>query len=377
MKRIWRITFLFMLIPLVCPAQSLLNAPQKIVIDKKPGRVGYTQNRLLVSNFTGGSLVEIDTLGNQSYFIQGAGFIDGLEVVGNVVYGVSSNRIVLGYNLDSKLQVMNIRLEGLADDYLSSVTYDSTGHLFISCPNTNEIFRLRISDQAYWSFAKDNGLNRPNGILLEKENDRIVVIDDSQGSSIIHAISLLDSTVTDLASTTFDRPDGITRDQYGYYYVGGYYLPGIYQFDPDFSSGPRLFFSGTNMVYPTYDRDDHSLLITYYGDNSWDRIPLTTIPSSIADYKNELILYPAYPNPFRGEMTIDFELEKSKNIVLEIFDSAGSLVSRIVDKEMSQGMHSVTWNALDEGGNRVPVGVYFVRLRGEDLNHAQKLVLTL
>ena len=73
---------------------------------------------------------------------------------------------------------MTLKIAGADNDYLSSITYDSLGHLFISCPNLNEIYRIRISDLEYWVFAKDDGLNRPNGILLEKDNNRIVVIDD-------------------------------------------------------------------------------------------------------------------------------------------------------------------------------------------------------
>ncbi|MBT5420051.1 MAG: T9SS type A sorting domain-containing protein [Candidatus Cloacimonetes bacterium] len=109
---------------------------------------------------------------------------------------------------------------------------------------------------------------------MESENDRIVIIDDSPGTSIIHAISLSDSTVTDLMTNNFDRPDGIVRDVVGTYYVGGYYLPGLYRIDEDFSQPPEMFFAGSYMVYPTYDPRDHSLLITYFNANDWGRIML-------------------------------------------------------------------------------------------------------
>jgi len=35
-----------------------------------------------------------------------------------------------------------------------------------------------------------------------------------------------------------------------------------------------MIFAGNNMVYPTYDPSDHSLLITYYWANSWERVML-------------------------------------------------------------------------------------------------------
>jgi len=50
--------------PVMCFAQNLLQGPQKIVIDKE-------RNRYIVSNWSGGGdLVSIDSLGNQSYFVE-------------------------------------------------------------------------------------------------------------------------------------------------------------------------------------------------------------------------------------------------------------------------------------------------------------------
>jgi hypothetical protein len=253
--------------PATSQAQNLLSYPQKIVIDSE-------HERLLVSNYGNGALVEIDSEGNQEYFEENAGFIDGMDIVDNVVYGVGSQRRLIAYDLDTEEEIMEFSFPGNTSDYLSSVTSDSMGHLFISCPPLHTIYKFRISDQSYWIFAEANGLNRPNGIFLERENDRIVVIDDSPGQSIIHAISLSDSTVSDLLTTDLDRPDGIVRARTGEYYIGGYYLPGLYKVDADFSSAPELFFVGNNMVYPTYDTGDHSILITRYSNHDWERILL-------------------------------------------------------------------------------------------------------
>jgi len=249
-------------------AQSLLNGPQKIVIDTK-------RNRLLVSNFNSGDIIQIDSIGNQTYFVQGADFIDGIEIVGDTIYGVGNNRKVKAFNLVTKQLVFDITIPGLRSNYLSSITYDSAGHLFISCPLLNEIYRMKIKNQAFWLFAKDNGLNKPNGILLEKEKNRIVVIDDSPNSKI-HAINLVDSSVITLCTTSFNSPDGIIRDKFGNYYIGGYYLPGMYKIDSAFRRN-ELFFKGNNIVYPTYDIDKNSIIITHFDANSWECLQLENL----------------------------------------------------------------------------------------------------
>ena len=248
--------------------QNLLNGPQKIVIDKK-------RNRMLVSNANSGDLVQIDSTGNQSCFVQGADFVDGIEIIGDTVYGVGSNRKIKAYNLVNRQLVIDFTIPGAPSDYLSSIASDSTGHLFISCPLLNEIYRMNINNLSYWVFAGGNGLNKPNGILLERDNNRIVVIDDSPDSKI-HAISLADSTVTTLCSTSLYSPDGIIRDKSGNYYVGGYYLQGMFRIDAEFRQAVQLFYRGNNIVYPTFDERDNSILVTHYDANTWERIFLDT-----------------------------------------------------------------------------------------------------
>ncbi len=261
------IVLLILIIPVNGYTQNLLSGPQKIAID-------YKRNRLLVSNANSGDLIQIDSIGNQTYFVQGADFIDGMEIIGDTVYGIGSNRKIRAYNLVTKQLVLDITLPGSPSNYLSSITSDSTGHLFISCPLLNEIYRMRISNHSSWIFAKENGLNKPNGILLEKEKNRIVVIDDSPDSKI-HAISLVDSSVSTLYSTSLNRPDGIIRDTQGNHYIGGYYLEGMFKIDSEFNQSIELFFGGSNIVYPTYDEKNHAILITHYDANTWERVPLT------------------------------------------------------------------------------------------------------
>ncbi len=348
--------------PTISGAQNLLNAPQKIVIDSK-------RNRLLVSNYNTGDIVQIDSAENQSYFVQGAGFVDGLEIVGDTVYGVGNNRVVRAYNLLTKQLVMNITIAGSGSNYLSSITSDSAGHLFISCPLLNVIYKLRISDRVSWVFT-DSGLNYPNGILLEKSKNRIIVIGDSPPPSLIYAISLSDSTVTTLATTSFNKPDGIVTDAAGNYYVGGYYLPGIYKYDPAFSQSPVLIFAGSNIVYPTYDERDNSLLFTYYNSNSWGRFTLPTGINDPVEYTIEYRLYQNYPNPFNPITNIKFSLRKSSDAKIIVFDIVGKEVEVLVNQQFQPGSYEVDWNA-----SNYPSGVYFYRLTAGDFAGTKKMIL--
>ena len=364
----WILFTLTCMFPMLSPAQNLLHSPQKIVIDAP-------RNRLLVSNDTvTGDIVEIDSVGNQSYFVQGAGFIDGIEIVGDTVYGVCKNRKIKGYHLISKQLVMDMTIPGVLSKYLSSITSDSAGHLFISCPKLNEIYRLRISDQAWWIFAENMGLNNPNGILLEKEKNRIVVIGDAPIPSAIYAISLADSMVTPIMTVSLNSPDGIVRDKFGYYYIEGYYLPAIYTTDPDFSQAPTPFYTGTKMVYPTYDDRDHSLLVTHYHNNTWERIPLTTTGTGGIPELKEFALNPVSPNPFQSSATITFELNRRLQTRLDVYDSFGRHITTLVDEVKSPGRYSLLWDGKHENGNTWTDGLYFFRLTANGVIQTQKAI---
>lgn len=349
-------------------AQNLLDGPQKVVIDTE-------HSRYLVSNYYTGDIVQIDSAGNQAYFVLGANFVDGLEIEGNIVYGVGQNRKVRAYDLTTKELVMDITIDGSSNNYLSSITSDSAGHLFISCPALHTIYKLRISDEAYWIFAENNGLNRPNGILLENENNRIVVIDDSPNTSIIHAISLSDSTVSDLMTNNFNNPDGIVRDKDGFYYVGGYYLPGLYKIAPDFSGEPELFFEGSHMVYPTYNLAHHSLLITYYGDDDWAEILLSSTSIGPKGLYNEFVLNPTYPNPFSDNTLFSYKMENSEHAKLEVYDTAGKIIKILVNEQKPPGIYSIAWDGKDEAGKKLPNGIYYIRLIVNSFTETQKVIL--
>lgn len=356
-------------IPVVSQAQ-LLSYPQKIVIDVE-------RNRLLVSNFGNGALVQIDANSIQDTFITNAGFVDGMDIVGNVVYGVGHNRKLYGYDLDTKQQILDFTFPGAGGNYLSSVASDSTGNLFISCPALHTIYKFRLSDSSYWVFAQGNGLNRPNGIWLERENDRIVVIDDSPGTSIIHAISLSDSTVSDLLTTNLDRPDGIVRDVNGIYYIGGYYLPGLYRVDADFSQDPEMFFAGNNMVYPTYDPGDHSLLITYYSAHNWDRVMLGAGNEEQTVLPNNIELFQNYPNPFNPETTISFSVDQYSKVNIDIFNIKGKKVSNLTNSQYQTGNHKIIWKGIDDSGKKVSSGLYFYKMNINGLTTVTRKMLLL
>jgi hypothetical protein len=202
-----------------------------------------------------------------------------------------------------------------------------------------------------------------------------VVIGDSPIPSLIYAISLEDSTVSTLMSTGFNSPDGIVRDKFGNYFVGGYYLTALYMIDPGFSQPPVAFFPGTSMVYPTYDVRDHSLLITHYDANSWERVPLTTTGTGpVVKQPVDILLQPAFPNPFKSSTTIRIQLQRRSQIRLDVCDSTGNLVKNLLNEEKETGTYSISWDGTTVSGQKVSGGIYYFRMTVNGHNQTQKVI---
>ncbi len=84
----------------------------------------------------------------------------------------------------------------------------------------------------------------------------------------------------------------------------------------------------------------------------------TGLENTTTQLPNEPVLYQNYPNPFNNETIIDFRLDKSCHVQLNIFNSKGELIKNIKNQKMSKGHHSVNLNA-----DNLVSGVYFYSLK--------------
>ncbi|MCF7886705.1 MAG: T9SS type A sorting domain-containing protein [Candidatus Marinimicrobia bacterium] len=82
------------------------------------------------------------------------------------------------------------------------------------------------------------------------------------------------------------------------------------------------------------------------------------------------VLKQNYPNPFNHSTTIEFQLTKTENVSLTIFNSLGEVVKNLVTQKLNSGHHHYEWNA--EG---FPSGIYFYQLQTKAHSQIKKLLL--
>lgn len=77
-----------------------------------------------------------------------------------------------------------------------------------------------------------------------------------------------------------------------------------------------------------------------------------------------------YPNPFNNTTTLKYNLSQAGNVSIAIYNILGQKVAEPLNGYLQAGVQSVTWNA-----NRLPSGIYFVRMKTEDYSGSIKLLL--
>jgi len=74
-------------------------------------------------------------------------------------------------------------------------------------------------------------------------------------------------------------------------------------------------------------------------------------------------LHQNYPNPFNPVTTIKFDLPKTSDVSLKIYNILGQEIRTLIDNNKNAGYHSINWNGTNNLGIKVASGVYIYRIR--------------
>jgi len=86
-------------------------------------------------------------------------------------------------------------------------------------------------------------------------------------------------------------------------------------------------------------------------------------------------LYQNYPNPFNNETLIKFNLRKSAEVTLVVYNILGQKVRTLLKGRLDAGPQSVSWDGKDEKGNDLSSGIYFYQLKIGQITETKRLVL--
>lgn len=102
---------------------------------------------------------------------------------------------------------------------------------------------------------------------------------------------------------------------------------------------------------------------------------LSSLKSAVTDVKESIIpnafaLLQNYPNPFNPTTTIEYHLKNETPVLLEIYNSLGERICRLVNENQYAGAKQLTWDA-----RMFPSGMYFCHLSTKDFQATKSMLL--
>jgi len=113
-----------------------------------------------------------------------------------------------------------------------------------------------------------------------------------------------------------------------------------------------------------YDFSDSSFTIkTETGVEAEPLIPLTTQ------------LHPNYPNPFNPETTIKYEISKTCDVRIRIYNLLGKEVRNLVNEKKSPGAYKMKWDGRNNHGIKVSSGIFILEMQAGEFTQRRKMSL--
>jgi len=166
---------------------------------------------------------------------------------------------------------------------------------------------------------------------------------------------------------------------------------GFPEIDAKLSSGGETVYgedsSGTMVFSVSFDAQDEDVSYGRYPDGSdtWQQMNPTPGSTNTNLLSNDNSFYSApeyfslgqnYPNPFNPQTQFHYDLPKSGNIHLAIYDVLGKEVYTVLNDYQRAGKHNVLWTGINNKGLQVQSGIYFYRLTSESEITTKKMVYT-
>lgn len=111
----------------------------------------------------------------------------------------------------------------------------------------------------------------------------------------------------------------------------------------------------------------NDMLIYVYGNKSMhDNVPpyqfVTGVRLESPMVPSGFSLQQNYPNPFNPTTSIRFDVAQQVDAEIAVFDVLGRKVATLASERLMPGTYSTVWNGVNDHGQAVTSGVYYVRM---------------
>ena len=136
--------------------------------------------------------------------------------------------------------------------------------------------------------------------------------------------------------------------------------------------------------YNVLEPDD---IITVNEDNSFGEYSIAA-KSAVVYSNSDLQLYidkgsitpdkyqtlACYPNPFNGNLQIQYNIDDVSDVNINIYSVDGGLVKVLKLGRLSSGQHSFHWDGRNSNGKYLPTGIYIISLKSKNIVTNKKVL---
>ena len=97
--------------------------------------------------------------------------------------------------------------------------------------------------------------------------------------------------------------------------------------------------------------------------------------TTVSDITPPAMLGQNHPNPFNPTTNISFTLNQTGPASIKVYDVRGREVRTLLDRRMSAGNHTVTWDGTDGNGQALASGTYFYTMTTREGTSSRKALL--
>ena len=94
--------------------------------------------------------------------------------------------------------------------------------------------------------------------------------------------------------------------------------------------------------------------------------------NNIIPLKNSL--HQNYPNPFNPTTTIPFDIIKTDQITLSVYNVKGEIVRTLLNSNLTPGSYEMRWDGRSDRGVILSAGMYFIELKGTSFRETSKMI---
>jgi hypothetical protein len=311
------------------------------------------------------TMLSTSDLGDTWEYFGSAHATHGMEVMGNVLF-VLDNNLIRAYDINTADQIGSASVIGAG--FLNGMGNDGNGMLIISDFYTGRILKVDATDPADMivSTLVGNTGTTPNGIVVDTENGRAVIVNWG-GNADILAVDLETGAVTTLVNGTgLGNCDGIDMDSDGRYYVSSWIPNRITRFSNDFSQTETVVSSGLNSPADiSFDETNHILGVANSGSDqvTFHQFEAEIIGVDIIDSNEESEVALIGNN-------LAFEVSQPGNYNISAFTLSGKLLDSM-DIDIPAGKTNVSLDRLP----RMMHNAAIIQVNGIDIDKSFKLGL--